>query len=302
VTIEPDISALLCCPDCHTPFSGDDTCSSCGYSPDTLDGVPSLFPSGPLELLLKLSADSTNPNCIDRSVFRTPERHGQKGTPVYHLDAAHVERISDLPEGAVVLETGCGGAQMRAWTGEKGLNYLGTDVSVSRVHDWLQTHGGADVICDAHALPIRDECVDAIYASAVYEHLAFPHLAAAEAFRVLKRGGLHLGSMSFLEPWHDESYAHMTPNGVYSMLTSVGLEPVCIWPEEAWPGFVSLLMMGNKATRPLRPLGRFLNAYYLLPRKLKHAIRTRRWPQADDLYEPRAIMSGAIAWIAAKPK
>lgn len=299
--LSPPLASLVCCPDCHGAINDMEPCKGCGYTPAESDGVPSLFPTRQLEISITLPEGATNPEGIDRSVFRTPAEHGQKGSPIYHLDLAHVSKFNDLPKEAIILETGCGGAQMRSWAQEHGLAYLGTDVSRERVHDWLQSHGGADLLCDAHALPLTDNCIDAVYASAVYEHLAYPMLAAQEARRVLKPGGLHLGSMSFLEPWHDESYAHMTPNGVYAMLVSAGLRPLAIWPEQAWPGFVSLLMMGNKATRPLKLLGRLMNAYYLLPRKLKVAVKTGRWPKHDDLYEPRAIMSGAIAWIAEKP-
>jgi SAM-dependent methyltransferase len=234
-------------------------------------------------------------------VYAVPPQHGQRGSPVYHLDHAHVRRLSDLPPGALVLETGCGGGQMRKWVEAQGLRYLGTDVSTERVHEWLRDSGGADLLCDAHALPLRDATVDAVYAAAVYEHLAFPILAASEAARVLKPGGLHLGSMSFLEPWHDESYAHMTPNGIYAMLVSAGLKPVAIWPEVAWPGFVSMLRMGNKATKPLTGFGRLLNFVYLAPARLKHLARRRALPDDADLHAARSAMAGAIAWIAEKP-
>jgi ubiquinone/menaquinone biosynthesis C-methylase UbiE len=131
----------------------------------------------------------TDPRSIDRSVYAVPPRRGQRGRPVHHLDHAHVWRLSDLPPGALVLETGFGGGQMRNWVEAHGLRYLGTDVSTERVHEWLRDSGGADLLCDAHALPLRDATVDAVYAAAVYEHLAFPILAASEAARVLKPGG-----------------------------------------------------------------------------------------------------------------
>lgn len=263
--------------------------------------MPRLFPSKPQARTVTLPTGLTDPGRIDRSVYRVPARHGQRGSPVYHLDHAHADRLMGLPPGALVLETGCGGGQMRSWVRERGLGYIGTDVSTARVHDWLQEFGGADILCDAHVLPLRDGTVDAVYAAAVYEHLAFPLLAATEAVRVLKPGGLHLGSMSFLEPWHDESYTHMTPNGIYVMLVAAGLRPVAIWPECAWPGFVSMLKMGNSATRPLAGLGHVMNFLYLVPRRVRHLLRDRALPDEGQLHATRSTMAGAIAWIAEKP-
>jgi SAM-dependent methyltransferase len=233
-------------------------------------------------------------------VFRRPSASGQAGSGVYHLDKAHRAVFESLPAGAVVVETGCGGGQLRHWVTGLGLCYLGTDVATTRVHDWLQTFGGADVLCDAHRLPLRDASVDVVYAAAVYEHLAFPQLAAAEVARVLKPGGYFLGSASFLEPWHDESYFHMTPNGTYQLLTGAGLRPSHIWPERDWPGFRAILMMGNRATRAIAPLAAVMNGFYLFPSWLKCAVKTRGWPSEADMFETQAKVSGAIAWIAEK--
>jgi len=191
---------------------------------------------------------------------------------------------------------------MRDWLRSRGLTYVGTDVSTDRVHDWLTAFGGPDVLCDAHALPVRDNSVDAVYAAAVWEHLAFPQMAAREVARVLRPGGYFLGSASFLEPWHDESYYHMTPNGTHTTLRLAGLEILYVWPEVKWPGFVALLEMGNKATRPIRWLGRLMNAYYLFPKQMKLFVKMRTWPDRDRLFETRGKMAGAIAWIARRPQ
>ena len=290
------------CPDCRTALENPGSCPGCGRDFETADGIPNLFPSGPITLSLDLEPAATDPREIRREVYQVPAVAGQRKDGVYHLDRAHQAIFEDLPEGATILETGCGGAQLRNWVRSKGLRYLGTDVSSERVHDWLQTHGGPDVLCDAHVLPFQDNSVDVVYASAVYEHLAYPVIAASEACRVLKPGGWFLCSASFLEPWHDESYNHMTANGMYAMLTAARLDPLAIWPEKAWPGFVAMLRMGNTATRPLAVLGRLMNQIYLMPRRVKHMAKTRNMPDDQALFEPRAVMAGAMACIAKKPE
>ncbi|MCF3972628.1 class I SAM-dependent methyltransferase [Paracoccus salsus] len=261
-----------------------------------------LFPTGSRRVSFDLPAGACDPSRLDVDAFyRYPKRHGQPRGGTYHLDRAHADVMADMRKDSLVIDLGCGGAQMREWVEGQGLRYLGTDVSKRRVHDWLQRHGGADILCDSHALPFRDGVADVLYSAAVWEHLAFPQLAAQEAARVLRPGGYHLGSASFLEPWHDSSYFHMTPFGIHMSLILAGLKPLYIWPETAWSGFVAIMQMGNKATKPLSFLGRIMNAWYLAPKAAQAALRNRRLPQPSDLILPRGIVSGAIAWIAQKP-
>ena len=293
-------SGVLACPDCQTNLTGP-ACDGCGRMLDAQDGTPSIFPTTPRSISFEMPPDWFNPgNIPEQEFFRFPNRHGLPGSGVYHLDHAHVDIIQGLPKDALFIEVGCGGGQMRDWVQTQGHRYIGTDVSKERVHDWLQQSGGADLLCDAHALPFQDAAADVIYSAAVWEHLAFPHLAAREAARVLKPGGYHLGSMSFLEPWHDSSYYHMTPYGVFQTLRLAGLRPLYIWPEKEWPAFKSVLEMGNKATRAIQFMGRVMNGFYLAPKIAQHVLRHKKWPAQDDLIRPRAIVAGAIKWIAVK--
>lgn len=298
-----DLPDIFACCDCAAPLDALDGCRECERRFDHADTSPALFPMRPRDVTFTIAPAMLSPEDIATgTVFRYPARSGQGKSGAYHLDVAHHDVLAGLPEGSIVLEIGCGGGQMRDWLRARGLTYVGTDVSRDRVHDWLAAFGGPDLLCDAHALPVRDNSVDAVYAAAVWEHLAFPQMAAREAARVLKPGGYFLGSASFLEPWHDESYYHMTPNGTHTTLRLAGLDILNIWPEVKWPGFVAILEMGNKATRPVRWLGRLMDAYYLLPKKLKIFLRTRTWPDKDRLFETRGKMAGAIAWIARKPE
>ena len=291
---------VLACPDCGTAITSAH-CPTCERTVVEAGNAPSLFPTRSRSISFNLHPDQLNPEKIPmQDFFHFPPRHGLPGSGVYHLDRAHVDVIQSLPKGQTFIEIGCGGGQMRDWVKAEGHTYLGTDISTERVHDWLQESGGADILCDAHALPFRDDSAAVIYSAAVWEHLAFPHLAAQEAARVLKTGGMHLGSMSFLEPWHDASYFHMTPLGVYQTLTLAGLRPLFIWPEREWHAFRAILEMGNKATRAMRFLGRFANGFYLSPKVAQHVLKHRKWPAQDDLIQPRAITAGAIKWIAVK--
>ncbi|MBD3665443.1 class I SAM-dependent methyltransferase [Sulfitobacter aestuariivivens] len=72
-----------------------------------------------------------------------------------------------------------------------------------------------DFIADAHAIPLRDESVDAVWVEAVLEHVLSPHVVVDEIWRVLKPGGLVYAGTPFLQPVHERAYdfTRFTENG-----------------------------------------------------------------------------------------
>jgi SAM-dependent methyltransferase len=59
-----------------------------------------------------------------------------------------------------------------------------------------------DIVGDAHELPYNDNTVDAIYISAVLEHLREPIKAVKEIYRVLKPGGQVFSVTPFMQAYH----------------------------------------------------------------------------------------------------
>lgn len=59
-----------------------------------------------------------------------------------------------------------------------------------------------DIVGDAHELPYNDNTVDAIYISAVLEHLKEPIKAVKEIYRVLKPGGQVFSVTPFMQAYH----------------------------------------------------------------------------------------------------
>jgi len=107
-----------------------------------------------------------------------------------------------------------------------GFKYVGVDFDGD----------GPDVLADAHALPFRDQTFEFVLSIAVLEHLAFPDVAMSEAFRVLKPGGTFIGTVAFLEPFHMDSYYHMTHLGTARALTQAGFDIVAMAPNLEWSG------------------------------------------------------------------
>jgi SAM-dependent methyltransferase len=63
-----------------------------------------------------------------------------------------------------------------------------------------------DVSADAHHLPFKDNCFDAVITFNTFEHLSDPPRAAAEVYRVLKPGGKVILHTAFLQPLHESPY------------------------------------------------------------------------------------------------
>src|SRR5882724_813462 len=60
-----------------------------------------------------------------------------------------------------------------------------------------------DVIGDAHNLPFKDDEVEAVLSTDVFEHLKDPVKAVSEMKRVLKKGGKVIFATRFIFPIHD---------------------------------------------------------------------------------------------------
>jgi SAM-dependent methyltransferase len=186
---------------------------------------------------------------------------------------------------------------MRQFVQSKGHRYIGTDLSKTRVSEDLQRYGGPDLLCDAHFLPFADQSVDLVYSAALTEHLACPYLVAQDVARVLKPGGFYLGNVSFLEPWHDDSFFHMSPLGVFELLTQADFDILHIWPGLGYSGFRAILSMGNKVTMPLTFLGDGLYFIYRCGNRIRNLARRREGWRTDSIADA-ARVSGATDWIA----
>lgn len=294
---------ILTCPDCEAPLSSLDQCGACGLAFGKDGHAPALFAKNrKRQVSFEIAPQNTNPSLIDlQSVFTYPDQYGQKKDGPYHLDRAHADKMATMPKSSLVLEIGCGGGQMRQWVEKLGLRYLGTDISCTRVRDWLQEFGGPDILSDVHFLPVKTASIDAVYSAAVTEHLASPFLAAQEVFRALKPGGFYFGNVSFMEPWHDESFFHMSPLGVFELLRQAGFDAEFIWPQPDYLGYQALMRMGNKGTQLVSGLGAVMSRWYDFALYARDLAKRKRPSKAQDLIYDHGRVTGAMTWIARKP-
>jgi SAM-dependent methyltransferase len=121
---------------------------------------------------------------------------------------------------AIILDLGCGNGGNRRYLESLGFKHV-------LCVDWSAS--GADLLVDAHSLPLESAAFDLVISTAVFEHLYNPYIAISEIGRVLKSGGSFLGGASFWEAWHGSSYFHLTPDGWNALFGHAGLEWVDFW-------------------------------------------------------------------------
>ena len=296
---------ILVCPGCRGPMQRIDECGHCGITFGSDDGTPILIANDAIaEVAFRFpQRQSFKSDEQQLRYIRYPEFLGAERDAPYHLDRAHAAVMGKLAEGARVLEIGCGGGQMRGWFQARGVQYVGVDISKTRVFEWLQAHGGPDFLCDAHFLPFEDARFDVVYAAAVTEHIACPIRYAQEARRVLKPGGYFLSNTAFLEPWHDRSHFHISPDGVVELLLEAEFEIEAVWPGRGYDTFQAMPSMAFfgpfRALRYFAWMPRMLYRLQCFVQDLKRRLRGA--PPVRRVLQD-GVVAGAVDWIARRPQ
>lgn len=269
-------TSLLECPECAGRFPGDRTACTCG------------------ERLADGRFDFRLERTLSRQVTLTAgnARHGRlaeidTSRPV--VDDRGPRTIRDSSElfaalngsplrGGRMLDLGCGPRDQEAVATHHGLHYVGIDFHSD----------AADLLADAHAIPFASASFDLVFSYAVLEHLANPILAAREVHRVLRRGGIFLGTVSQGEPFHD-SFFHHTAFGVLQLLEDAGLRVDRLWPSYDTLHALSTMGRYSRVTKSLIALlHRFDRATpFLSPRAILR--RDRKAKQLEALHRAAGI-------------
>ena len=145
-----------------------------------------------------------------------------------------------------ILDLGCG-------RGDSYEDFLGTGIAI----DWLGVDiedspesaargkgGGRARVYDGTHIPAGDASFDMVYSRQVFEHVLFPRELLSDVARVLKNGGVFVGSCSGLEPFHSRSICNFTPYGFCTLLGYAGFRDIRVRP-----GIDGLTLVGRRLLR-----------------------------------------------------
>lgn len=203
------------------------------------------------------------------------------------------ELLSYLPRArrpeSLMLDLGCGTGSLRRVGEQAGFTYVGMDYA----------NAGAPLLADGHLLPFADEAFEFILSVAVLEHIRNPFVMMREACRVLEPGGLFLGTVAFLEPFHGRSFYHHTHLGTCNSLLEGGFELIFVAPSLTWHALLAQVSMGLLPWIPLT-IARAL----VLPMQVLH--RTWWWGGAllrgrDMEPERQVATTAAFMFLARRP-
>ncbi len=190
---------------------------------------------------------------------------------------------------SVALDLGCGTGLHREVCERAGFVWAGLDYR----------NPMAPILGDGHALPFRYASVEFVVSLAVLEHIRYPSVVAQEVMRILQPGGYYIGTVSFLEPFHGDSYYHHTHLGTYNTLMSAGFEVVCVGPTPQWSGLRAQAKMSLFPRMPERmvsalvwPLDTLHRLWWWAGRRFSHRAN-----------EPLRQLSnaGSFEFVARKP-
>ena len=131
---------------------------------------------------------------------------GDKNDAIARRDRFIDGHLEQLPDGAFVLNVGCGTVRRFEHSGR----YLATD---------LRVLPHVDFASDAARLPIADHSVDTVISLELLEHVPRPSAVVDELARILKPGGTVFVSVPSTVPRHDDHD--------YWRYTAEGLKQLC---------------------------------------------------------------------------
>lgn len=142
----------------------------------------------------------------------------------------YIEQVMTAPDAPdLVVDLGCGsgGSYPEFARRRPGLRWIGVDIADSpevRARRAEVPSGTATLLVyDGVNLPFADGCLPLVYSHQVLEHVRYPWRLLPEVTRVLRPGGLLIGSTSQLEPYHSYSLWNFTLYGFRTLVEDAGL-------------------------------------------------------------------------------
>ncbi|HYG53284.1 MAG TPA: class I SAM-dependent methyltransferase [Flavobacteriales bacterium] len=118
-----------------------------------------------------------------------------------------------------VVDIGCGYGANRSIVEAVGGRWTGVEPFEGGAHT---------VVADAENLPFNDASFDVVIMDAVLEHIPNASAAFSEVGRILKKGGIFIGYVAFMECFHEISYSHLSFKALehFSAINGMKLEKI----------------------------------------------------------------------------
>lgn len=118
-----------------------------------------------------------------------------------------------------LLDVGCGNKPYKEMFPKTVTEYIGCDIEQSNLKL-------VDIICPATDLAFDDQSFDTVFCTQVLEHVFDHKKAFFEISRVLKPGGVFIGSLPMTWQHHEEPYDffRFTKYGIERLISEAGLE------------------------------------------------------------------------------
>lgn len=279
VSINAWYASILSCPDCGNDLELGDiiSCRACDFSSKDLHDLRPDIPK-PVEISYSRLAQINISKSFDNIDTSRPSDDFD-GPAAKRDSRAFMKLIGKrCAKGSKVLDLGCGPRDQAEPLEWLGYDYVGVDYSSDQ----------ADFLADAHALPFKDESFDCVFSYAVLEHLHQPFIAMQEIDRVLKNGGIYLGTVSQGEPFH-ASYFHHTSWGFLSLISHSSTIRV----ERLWASMDTLRSLSRMGRYPMviQALVRIIDLLheklpFLAPRKMALSDKEK---EIDALYRAGSV-------------
>jgi uncharacterized protein YbaR (Trm112 family) len=206
-----DIYKIIACPVCKGKLKLNGKyleCNDHGKFPISKSGIPILF-SNPNEQTFKEGEKFYGDEVRNRRIVFLKRKLFKK-PKLYFGESLHdklkKQYIINSPKEKIILNIGSGHENVQNQD-----NFINLDI---------YPHSNTHIAGDAHSLPILSNSIDIVWLCAVLEHIRDPFLVMKEVHRILKKDGLVLISVPFLQ------YLHGSPND-YFRYTKYGLRSIC---------------------------------------------------------------------------
>ena len=274
-------------------------CTACGLEfPGTHGGALDLRLPKPRKYAVEFELGT--PLAVDQTLRIEPLKANDRpevdfgSMPVPH----HMTRelMSYFPKarsaGSMMLDLGCGDGVHQRLCEAAGFEWVGADYAES---------SRAPVLADAHALPFADESFECLLSVAAIQLFRYPSVVMKEACRVLKPGGVFLGTVAFLEPFHDNGFYHHTHLGALNSLQTGGFKVERLAPSRDWTGLTAQARM---ALFPRMPA--MMSNALVYPVHLLHRLWWQMGRLATDNPNAREDVrirntTGAFSFVARTP-